>query len=372
MFACCALRPYPIINGVMNMKKIVIVIIAAALIMSLSACKPPEDSHVTVTTLPSFMPTEEPSLIPTEEASPTLEPTIEPTETPTDAGFSAGTPDHAGSGDTLFDIYESMALADLDGDGTDEEIEFQAGDSKSTLYIDGAASTIDISGLAQLFAVTDVDKGDKYLELVFTDEYDSDLGDTEFPYSYVYWYDGSTLASMGSLMDVKFAGAWRSDFKAKTYFKADGYAYGLAHATELTDIWYLKRLKPNGSDRKFKEDYTNFAPVPVNTPGQLTIKAGKKCLLLAHGDSSFFGNSDMWNYAKYPHNAGRVKKPNEDIVVIAQAGETMKVVAVLGQNWVKLQSTLDGSKGWIKISKGKVLGYNIAPADLFDGIVIAG
>lgn len=363
-----SLRRVTISNRVIDMKRIIIIIIAAALILSLAACtveiKP---NNITVTTLPSFEPTE--AAGPTETPADVTLPTTGPSTEPTTGGFVPDTPDRAGSGDVLFDIYKGKALADLDGNGTDEEIEFEAGADKSSLYINGAASTISVSGLAQLFAVTDVDKGDKYLELVFTGKYDSKLADTEFAYSHVYWWDGSKLNPMGSLMDVKFAGAWRGDFDAAKHFKANGEVYCLAHTTELTDIWYMEELKPDGAGRKFTEILDAFKP--VNTPDPLTIKAGKKCLLLAHGDSSFFSNSNMWDYAKYPHNAGRVINPNANIVIIAQGGETLKVVAVLGPNWVKLQ-TSDGYKGWIKVVKGKVQGYNLAPADIFDGIVAAG
>jgi hypothetical protein len=354
------------------MKKIIVAIIASMLILSLAACRVEiKPDNINVTTIPSDEPAEpgpsdaQPAEAPSEATSPADEPAPE--------SFVPDTPDRAGSGDTLFDIYAGKALADLDGDGTDEEIEFEAGADKSTLYINGAANTVDVSGLAQLFAITDVDKGDKYLELVFTDKYDSGLADTEFAYSYVYWYGDSKLTPMGSLMDVKFAGDWRGDFDAAKHFKANGEVYCLTRTTELTDIWYLARLKPDGSSRKLEEDSYDYVTKPVNSPEPLTIKACRKCLLLAHGTSKYFSNSDMWNYAKPPHNGGRVPSPPmEDVVIIAQEGETLEIVDVIGQNWVRLKSTDDGAKGWIKIVNGKVQGYNVPPADIFDGIVIAG
>ncbi len=371
-------------NGVINMKKIIVAIIAAALILSLAACAAEAKTPVIITTLPSDVPSAPAPAETTDMTSPppeTLSPEI--SDEPTDG--STPTPDpspmpevsvieepgHLGSGDTLFDVYVTDASADLDGDGTDEQIQFEAGASKSTVSINGTAHLINVSGPAQLFAITDVDKNDNYLELVFTDKYNSGLADTEFAYSYVYWWDGTKLTSMGSLMDVKFSGAWRDDFKATKYFKADGFVYCLAHTTQLTDIWYMERLKPDGTGRKFKEDFSDYTASPVNTPEPLTIKAGKKCLLLAHGTSKFFGNSNMWDYSKYPHNAGRLINPTDDIVIIAQSGETLTVYKVLGPNWVILK-TSDGKKGYIKLVEGKVLGYNLAAADIFDGIVVAG
>lgn len=367
------------------MKKITIVIIAVMLVLSLTACQVEIRPNITVTTLPSVKPaatpdvteapTEAPTIAPTEAPTETVSPTSEPSPTPSSGGFAADTPDSAGSGDTMFDIYTSKALVDLDGDGTNEQIEFKAGAGNSTLYINGAANTIDVSGLAQLFAVTNVDKSDKYLELVFTDKYDSGLGDTEFPYSYVYWWGGSSLTSMGSLMDVKFAGTWRGAFDATKYFKGNSEVYCLAHTTELTDLWYMAQFKPDGSGRKFKEIL--YAVKPVGTPEPLKIKSGKACLLLAHGDSKFFGSSynSMWDYASAPHSEGRVINPTPDIIIIAQGGETLKIVGVLGPNWIKLQ-TSDGYKGWIKAVDGKVQGYakvmGLTAEDIFSGIVIAG
>ncbi len=362
------------------MKKIIFTIVAAALILSIAACAAEEKTPVIITTLPSGLPsasapvdsvtppdTTPSAADPMDEPTPT--PTLEPSPTP-EVSYTEE-PGHLGSGDTLFDVYVTDAAVDLDGDGISEQIEFEAEADRSTVNINGTAYTIKKSGLAQLFAVTDVDKSDNYLELVFTDKYDPGLADTEFAYSYLYWWDGSNLTSMGSLMDVKFAGAWRSDFKAKKHFKADGFVYCLAHTTEFTDIWYMERLKPDGSGRKLKEDFSDYTAAPVNTIEPLKIKAGKKCLLLARGLSKYFSNSNMWDYTKSPHNAARTKNPMDGVVVVAQAGETLTVYKVLGPNWVVLQ-TSDGYRGYIKVVKGKVQGYNLAPSDIFDGIVVAG
>ena len=90
----------------------------------------------------------------------------------------------------------------------------------------------------------------------------------------------------GTLMDVKFAGAWRSAFDATKYFKGNGEVYDLGHTTELTDLWYMKQSKPDGSDRKLKE--VLYAVKPLFNPQPLTIKAGRACLLLAHGKLDVF------------------------------------------------------------------------------------
>jgi len=302
----------------------------------------------------------------------TPEPTVEPTPV---SSASGETPDRAGSGDVLFDIYVSAASADLNGDGTPEFITFARGAGSSELTINGVSHTINRPGLAQKFAVTDVDRSDNVLELVFTDKYESGLADTEFRYSYLYWWNGAALKEMGSLMDVKFDGSWRASFNPKKYFKANGEVYCLAHSTELTDVWYMKQLKPDGADRKLKE--VLYAAKPVGDPGPLKIKPGKACLLLTHVKSSLFSSShnSMWDYADWPHSLGRAIDPNADIKIIAQEGETLKIVGVWGQNWLKLQ-TADNYKGWIRVDDGKVQGYwnvmHYTGEDIFDGIVVAG
>lgn len=96
---------------------------------------------------------------------PCLIPTIAPTPTP-----FGEEPEHVGSGDVLFDIYEHTALVALNSDGMPEELTFTAGGSSSTMQIKSNTYTIDRSNQAQLFAVTDVDISDDILELAFTDQ----------------------------------------------------------------------------------------------------------------------------------------------------------------------------------------------------------
>lgn len=366
------------------MKKLLLVVVAILLVLSLAACTvtdKPSISAVMVTPQASSASTPTPSETtsaptPTPTLTTSSAPTPTPTPTPTQTVSDSGdTPDHAGSGNVLFDIYKSSAEVDLNKDGTPEQLEFTQGSTKSTLGINGTSYTINHPDLAQLFAVTDIDTSDSYLELVFTDKYNSDLADGEIPSSYLYWWNGTSLKEMGSLLSVKFDGSWRSGFDASLTFKGNGEVYCLARTTQLTDVWYLEQLKASGGGRKLQEVLYPTKPVIATAP--LTIKTGKACLLLAHGDSKFFGSSynSMWDYASWPHSLGRAKNPNSDIVIIAQGGETLKIVGVLGPNWLKLQ-TSDGYKGWIKVVDGNVQGYykvmHLTGADIFDGIVIAG
>ena len=78
----------------------------------------------------------------------------------------------------MFDIYDTTAVADITGDGSDDVISFVAGASNSTLTVDGVAFTINKSNLAQKFAITDVDIADGMLEIAFCDIDDTPEHDT--------------------------------------------------------------------------------------------------------------------------------------------------------------------------------------------------
>lgn len=318
---------------------------------------------------PSIEPS--PSPPPSVAPSPSLSPSAEPLPSPEPSAFGE-TPDKAGDDEDMFDIYESEASADLNQDGTPEEIKFTAGSSKSTLEINGKSYTVKHGGLAQLFAVTDVNKSDDILELAFTWKYDSDLADSEKAFTYLYWWTGSKLIEMGSLMDVKFAGGWRDDFDPKDHFDGKGLITCLARTEHFSDTWYKGRYKCKGSDRKLSEEL--YATKPVNQQERMTLK--HDCLLLKHGDSKYFKSAyaAMWDdagaYGIFDRNYS-----DEAVSFIPQTGEQLKIVGVIGKNWFKMEAS-DGKKGWLKCIDKKVQGYyqvmGIDAYDIFEGIVVAG
>ena len=110
------------------MKKIFMVFVAALLVVSFSGCGTPSPSPTAspapATVSPTVPPTEAPTIAPTPTPAPTLELTPTPEPSPT-----AEAPDSAGSGDVLFDIYQSWALVDINKDGTAEDIKFTSGDT---------------------------------------------------------------------------------------------------------------------------------------------------------------------------------------------------------------------------------------------------
>jgi hypothetical protein len=308
----------------------------------------------------------------TTAAAATIEPTTAPTPAPTPFGEE---PEHAGSGDVLFDIYQHTALVDLNKDGVPEQLTFTAGEGSSTLQINENTYTIDRERQAQLFAVTDVDVSDSTLELAFTDKYDSGLADTEFPFTYLYWWNGTELKRMGGLMDMKFDGAWRSDFNAANNFDGRGTVMCLTNTQEFSDAWYTGHYVPDGADRKLKED-AYAAPVLFN---QEPITPKNYILLLKNITNDYFDESYyvIWDYAS--GSGGYDVKPrdySDDVVAfIPQAGEQLTIVKVYGKKWFKLRAS-DGKQGWLKCEDGKVFNYwkvmQYTAQDLFDGIVTAG
>ena len=349
------------------MKRIIIMILALAVAASLAAC------NVTITPAPgvSGAASASPGLTPT--AAPP--PTSTPTATPTPFGEE---PDHAGSGDVLFDIYQSEALVDLNFDGTPGADSLHGRGGFLTLTINGNTFTIDRDRQAQLFAVTDVDISDGTLELAFTDEYSDDLADTEFPFTYLYWWNGTKLINMGGLMDMKFDGAWRAALQPGGQLRrARNRVMCLTRTQNFTDIWYTGHYVPDGADRKLKEELYKATPLfhPAPSERQELHTAAEK-----YRQHVFRTSYDViWDYASMC--GGYADKPRDysDSIVafIPQAGETLTVCAVYGKMWFKLKAA-DGKQGWLKCKDMKVYGYwplmgaDYTADNLFDGIIVAG
>lgn len=279
----------------------------------------------------------------------------------------------------LFDIYQSSAQADINFDGTLEDITFTSGADKSVLQIDGASYDVPKPNLAQLFALTDIDTTDKYMEFVFTDAYDADLADSEKAFSWLYWWNGSKLIPMGGLMDVKFDGEWRSSFKASDVIDGKGQVSCLARSQELTDIWYIADYRTTGSNRKLYE--WRHTATPANEVDKLTCKT--VCAIFADHkevkrDDPTYMNSEYDNYwipSLDPYTLGRVPNPAEGIKIIAQPGDKLTILGTYGPTWFRVK-TQDGIVGWI-YCKGKHVGAYYQTVgwtadDMFDGLVNAG
>jgi len=345
-----------------------IVITALMMIFLLSACDvpPPEPSESSAP--PSASETAAPTVCPTP--APTATPTPEPTPSPSPTPFGE-TPDHAGGDDILFDIYQNTALVDLNSDGTPEELEFTAGDASSTFCINGETFAVDKPGLAQLFAVTDVDNTDSILEFAFT-ETCRDLVDSEKAFTYLYWWNGSEIIRMGGLMDVKFDGAWRSGFHPEDHFDANGTVTCLTRTEAFSDVWYDGHYVCDGASRKLKEDL--YVADPINPQPALTLK--EYCVLLKKIDSDYFEPEYyvMWDYASGYSMLSR-DYADDIVAFIPQAGESLKIVRVYGKYWFKLRAS-DGKQGWLKCVDKKIQGYyqvmHYVADDIFDGILLAG
>jgi hypothetical protein len=360
---------------VFSMKKAIMLGLVLIMLICLPACSVSFNPSVSgVSTVPTVTVGPLSSQINTPTPTPTIAPTITPAPSPSTFGE---TPDHAGSGDVLFDIYVSTALVDLNKDGTPEELTFTKGSSKSTLNIGGTDYTVNHSGLAQLFAVTDVDISDNILELAFTDKYSSDLADTEFPFTWLCWWNGTALIQMGGLMNMKFDGAWRSDFDPTDNLDAHGIVMCLTRTQNFTDIWYTGHYAPDGADRKLDEKL--YSAKPLFHPEPVTTKS--YILLLKNRTNTYFDFSYavMWDYAS--GCGGYAWKPRDTsdgvVTFIPQAGEELSVAYVYGKQWFKLKAS-DGKSGWLRCKDMKVYGYwpvmgsDYTADNLFDGIVVAG
>lgn len=311
----------------------------------------------------SELPAATPSQAATADTPPPTEapPTPSPSPTPE-------VPVSLGSGDVLFDIYILKAQRDIDPDDSVESIEFSAGEDESTLTINGTDYTIPRAGLAQLFAITDVKRDDGILELVFTDKYDPALPDRKYAFSWLYWWNGTEVISMGGLMDVKFAGEWQDSFQPADYFDANGMVKCLTAADELTHIEYMGHYEPSGSDRKLKEKL--YSANAVNTK-KVTLK--QPCLLLEEITEEYY--SSEWDFywipGLPPYTEGRIPNVSEGISIIAQAGEKLTIIKVYGKHWLKMK-TSDGYSGWIRVADNAVKPYDFTMGwhtdDMFSGL----
>ena len=319
---------------------------------------------------------------PTTEPSPQPPPTIQPAPAPSLSPIVTSTPipivpasDPAGTGDVMFHIYDSIAIADITNDGTDDSINFAAGGSSSTLTVNGVDYTISKSNLAQKFAITDVDISDGWLEIAFCDEYHLQDFDLDFPFTYYYWFDGMNFIECGSFWDMGWDGPWRADFNANDHMDGHGIIMSLDRSLNFTDAWYMAHWTLDGTNRQKKED--EYATVPLFHVEDLTLNY--PCILLKNISLELFDPSYnvMWDHASYPHSEGRALDPGGtgDIVIIAQPGETLEVVKMYGKRWFKLR-THDGHMGWIRIVDFEMSGYDdvmyLDAWEIFDNIVVAG
>ncbi len=356
------------------MKKIFIFALVFIMLLYLPACSI-TFTPVSQTPSPtvSSVPADE-TLAPPEETV-TPEPEVSPLQSAPPTPQFGEEPDHAGSAEMLFDIYQHTALVDMNLDGTPEQLTFTAGGGSSQLQINDEVYTIERDNQAQLFAVTDVDVSDSILELAFTDEYSDDLADTEFAFTYLYWWNGTELIRMGGLMDMKFAGAWRSAFDPAEHFDAHGTVMCLTRTEHFSDAWYTGHYMPNGANRKLKED--NYAAPVLFNQEPLTLK--HYIILLKNIDTTLFdfAYEVCWDYASGSGGYGFESRDFSDDYVsfIPQAGEELTIIKVYGKKWFKLKAA-DGKQGWLKCEDGKVFNYwkvmRYTAEDLFDGIVIAG
>ncbi len=283
--------------------------------------------------------------------------------------------DSAGTGDVMFDIYDTTALADINNDGSDDTISFAAGTSSSTLTVNGVDFEININQLAQKFAITDVNIDDEWLEIAFCDIDDPPDHDLDYPNTYYYWFNGTTFIECGSFWKMGWDGAARASFNANDHMDGHGMIISLDRSPNFTDVWYMAHWELAGANREKKE--VLYVASPLNPIPDLTLK--QPCILLKNIDLDYFkaDMNAMWDHASWPHSEGRIIDPGGtgDVVIIAQTGETLKVVKVYGQRWYKLK-TSDGYQGWIRVTSFKLSGYDdvmyIDAWDIFNNIFVAG
>lgn len=266
------------------------------------------------------------------------------------------TPRSLGSGNVLFDVYFSRAEADINGDGRLEQIVFCAGTEQSTLTINGMAYALELAGLAQSFALTDIDTADGVLELAFTGAA-RELDEGEQLCTYLYRWDGTALYSIGLLEITSFESA---AFDPADHFDGRGSVCFAVRTCEFTDVWY-KGLFVCGEGRRLTE--RPYMTAPLHAPAILTLR--ENCVLLRAPDDWHLRECALWE-ASLPRDYA-----DETVSCVPQTGETLTVTRVYGPYWFEL-TTADGLSGWLKCEGGQVQGYGRSATELLNGITIAG
>lgn len=348
-------------------RRIIVLIVVLLLPFSLICCgvQPSDVETVSASAQTVSTPAVTPSpaiIAPTSTPEP---PAPTPTPEPTPE-----VPESLGSGDVLFDIYRYKAVRDLNFDGIDEIIEFAAGEAQSTVTINGTTYNVVHEGLAQLFAITDVNKDDGTLEIVFTDAYNPTLPEGEFAFSWLYWWSGYEAIGIGSLMDVKFDGEWRAAFNPLDHFDGANTVTFLAETDELTHVYYMGRFHKSDENEGMLEETAYATPV-VGEP--VTINCKQPCLLLEDITKDYYNSAYdyYWIPTLWPYTAGRVPNVDEGIEIIAQTGEKLTIVKVYGKRWFKLR-TSDGYAGWIRCENHEIDAYAFTMGwdadDMFSGL----
>ena len=124
------------------------------------------------------------------------------------------TPIRLGNGDTLFDVYTEKAEVDLDGDGNLDRIEYHAGE---TITINGGVYPSTHENYAQSFAIVDISKSDRHLEILLNPKYRNYSGYADCPSSWLCWWDGEIIHGFG-MKGILFDGNWGADFSPEEFF----------------------------------------------------------------------------------------------------------------------------------------------------------
>ncbi len=158
-------------------------------------------------------------------------------------------PVHMGNDQVLFDLYTQKAEVDLNGDGIVDTIEFIVG---KTTQINNQTYSEKDQSLAQKFAIIDIDKTDKHLEMLVTPIYREVKAGEEPLYSVIYWWTGEKIKGY-RLNGVVFDGDWGKDFKPSDYFDGKGGVFYLTAKPETPNEKYWGYFVFDPVTMKFNE-----------------------------------------------------------------------------------------------------------------------
>lgn len=219
-------------------------------------------------------------------------------------------------------------LLDLNGDGKNDEIVYKILNERGyTLSINGiSVEDGKFTNLADFFAVVDIDKSDKYKEILI-----SDYGPSNDDVSTYYYFDGNKLIKMGETggvieyNEIKIDGS--GNFSALT-------------RGQILQTWYFDKHYKLTSDHKVIEIPT----VIYKTDFDVFVKRQIKLYTEKSDTSKYF----------YLHE-----------------GQVVKIVGNDNKEWCLIE-TSTGRKGWFALEKfSKIRNEGLDASEFFAGLCYA-
>lgn len=215
---------------------------------------------------------------------------------------------------------------DLNGDGKKDVIKYERIGDGFILSVNDKSISSNYYNLADSFAIVDIDKKDKYKEIII-----SDYGPSNDDESAFYYYNGKDIIYMGTT-GALFEGGLGIDGSGK---------FSAVSRGQILQTWFFDKFYTLSKEHK-------ITLVPVDM-----YKTYEYPLFLKH---SLRLNTNQKNKKQY---------------FTIQEGETVKIIGTDDKKWCLIQCK-NGKKGYIELKNNSfVLNENLNANEIFAGLCYA-